>query len=107
MVSRARRSADDRFEIRWDYMSGGITYDEEFDEDWTLVDVASGQKLTMFQGNGRKDFPSTYQGVKSVEFSKNGFVVIARHYDGKVERVVLPGTSRMSTWCRRLWRWSR
>lgn len=100
MVQRSWRTPDERFEIRWDYQSGGITYDEEFDEDWTVVDLTTGEKLKRFVGNGRKTFESTYRGVKAVEFSRHFDEVIATHYDGTVERLPLPGARRAPWWHR-------
>ncbi len=93
-----------RFELRWDYASGGITYDEEFDEDWELVDLASDVHIAIYRGSGRKDYPDTYSGVKAVDFGADGYSIVVTHHDGKVERHGLPGVER-PWWHRLLFRY--
>ena len=76
------------------------TYEDQFAEDWTVIVVASGEKLKRFDGDGLRTHPEQCSGVKCCDFNKWQDAVVAVHYDGAVETLPLPGATRPPCWRR-------
>lgn len=83
------RSADGRFEIHVECTDDDSYMHSDTDYSFHVAIVETGDEIAQFGGREFRDAGgSRTWGVQSVAFEGNA--IVARHYDGKVERLELP-----------------
>ncbi len=85
-------SPDGLFEIQYERKDRDSYFESDTTESWYVVRRGTREIVTTFCGGTYAAAAgSSESGVERVAFSEDGLAVVATSYDGKVERVALPG----------------